>query len=133
MEMSYWGAALVFLISMSRRGDKGREERMRSLFFIFFEGVASFLTAVLGRMGTLRHPTSTVFAGLLKLQKMQRFLPCLGVLKVILLCTYYCSTNQSKEVPQFDSLFAWRRFSLTKNALPFVPCYLFFSYALKLS
>ena len=28
MEMSYWGAALVLLISMSRRGDERREERM---------------------------------------------------------------------------------------------------------
>jgi len=27
MEMSYWGAALVFLIAMSRRGDERREKR----------------------------------------------------------------------------------------------------------
>lgn len=38
MEMSYWGAALVLLISMSRRGDERREERM-SPPVKFFEGV----------------------------------------------------------------------------------------------
>lgn len=35
MEMSYWGAALVLLIAMSRRGDGRREERMSSPCKVF--------------------------------------------------------------------------------------------------
>lgn len=78
MEMSYWGAALVLLIAMSRRGDERREAGMSPLFLSFWRR-GSFPAALPPPCrDALPSRVSYVIAVLLKFDETECFFHVLG-------------------------------------------------------